>query len=209
MPPAHIDPSLDVLRAQLRAQHPGIVIYWIGDDAHQAGPSDHNPEEDGSVDAIDLMINSAFTTAEANGLVDVLTTVRDARLSYIIWRARIWNRRQGWRPYAGRNPHDDHVHISRNDVNEPSRAPWTIRRPTREITYMQLDVTLPALREGDDDAALPGYNMIGRIQAIVGAERDGVWGPNTTAKIAAWCKVPAATARTLTPNLYREIFGLG
>ncbi len=74
---------------------------------------------------------------------------------------------------------------------------------------MQLQVQIPELKQGDDDERLPGYNLIVRIQRIVGAKDDGAWGPKTTQAIAEWCDVPASSARTLTEGIYRKVFGAG
>ena len=83
-----------------------------------------------------------------------------------------------------------------------------ITTPVETRVTQQITGQVPLLRQGDDDAALTGYNLIGRIQAIVGAERDGVWGPLTTRAIAAWVKRPEKDCRSLSEQLYRDIFGL-
>lgn len=81
--------------------------------------------------------------------------------------------------------------------------------PPRKPTMQTITAKIPLLREGDDDARLDGYNMITRIQRIVGADDDGVWGPKTTAEIAAWCGIPVKDARTLTEDVARKVLGLG
>jgi hypothetical protein len=80
--------------------------------------------------------------------------------------------------------------------------------PPREVQTMKLSVTLPVLKQGDDDAKLPGYNMITRMQRIIGTDDDGKWGPATTQKIAEWCKLPTGQCRTLTEVVARKVFGL-
>lgn len=79
--------------------------------------------------------------------------------------------------------------------------------PGREITYMELTVKIPVLREGDRDDKIPGYNLIVRMQRIIGTDADGIWGPGTTTKVAEWCKLDKAKARTLTEDIYRKVFG--
>lgn len=81
--------------------------------------------------------------------------------------------------------------------------------PPRKVETMKLSVTLPVLKQGDDDAKLDGYNMITRVQRIVGADDDGIWGPATTQKIAEWCKLPVSSCRTLTETIARKVLGLG
>lgn len=80
--------------------------------------------------------------------------------------------------------------------------------PPRKVEILNFSVSLPALKEGDNDDNFPGYDRISRIQKIVGVTADGDWGPKTTAGIAAWCKVSTSAARTMTENLWREILGL-
>lgn len=93
--------------------------------------------------------------------------------------------------------------------SEAARFAAAIRLGGRKITIMELTVKVPQIRQGDRDDLLPGYNLISRMQAIVGADRDGVWGPATTAAIARWCKLDSAECRTLTEVVYRRVFGAG
>jgi hypothetical protein len=207
---AYIDPALGVLRTQLRLRYPGIVIYWIGDEDHQNSPSDHNPEADGSVDAIDLMIGTNFTRNQCDALVNILTERRDGRIQYLIWWGRIWKPSTGWRTYTGRNPHRDHLHVSRNDVNEASTARWNIDVLERTPAVFTLnDVQLPQIGEGDDDARLTGNNHITRIQRLcgfVGEDVDGIWGGLTTAAIERTADVPNGSR--MTETIYRKLYGL-
>jgi hypothetical protein len=80
--------------------------------------------------------------------------------------------------------------------------------PPREVEWKTMQVKMPVLKQGDDDARLDGYNRITRIQRIVGADDDGVWGPATTKAIAAWCGLPVAKCTTLSEDVYRKVFGL-
>jgi hypothetical protein len=93
-------------REQVNALAPGrskASDGTIGDTNHQNRNSDHNPA--GGCDAAKI--------------AQSLVASRDQRIKYIIWNRKIvasypaggqpaWT----WRPYAGRNPHDHHVHIS-------------------------------------------------------------------------------------------------
>lgn len=80
----------------------------------------------------------------------------------------------------------------------------TLRAETpRRVEWMQFMVTMPALRQGDDDAALPGYDRIKRIQrqaGFTGDEVDGVWGPRTTSRLGY---------SVMTEDGWRKLFGLG
>jgi hypothetical protein len=80
-------------------------------------------------------------------------------------------------------------------------------KPARVPVEMSLTVVIPQLKQGDDDNKLSGYNLIGRIQKITGAEPDGVWGPKTTAAIAKWMNEPASKCTVLNEHIYRNVFG--
>lgn len=132
----HLDKGLGTLKRQYEDAYPGIVIGTIGDTAHQNEPSDHNPEEDGSVDAIDPMIGPHFTTADAEREVDALVKSRDRRIAYIIWDRRIisstvspWK----WRRYTRSDPHTGHFHLSVNDKHETDGSPWKIAKKVVQV----------------------------------------------------------------------------
>jgi hypothetical protein len=106
--------------------------------------------------------------------------------------------------------------FTRNDpmhwevVGSPAEVAALARKittPVRTPVMQKITVSVPLLEQGDDDDELAGYNLIGRIQAIVGAKRDGAWGPLTTAAIAAWLKRPEKDCRVLSEQVYRDIFG--
>lgn len=80
--------------------------------------------------------------------------------------------------------------------------------PVRKVEWVRISVNMPVLKQGDDDAKMDGYNRITRIQRIVGADDDGIWGKGTTAAIAAWCKLPVAKCTSLTEDVARKVFGL-
>jgi hypothetical protein len=107
---ATLAPNLDRARTAIRAAFPGTIVYWIGDQAHAASRSDHNPDSRGIVHAIDVM--AAAGTAAAKAVVHCALSRVD--LQYVIHDRTIWSRNSGWapQPYTGSDPHTDHVHIS-------------------------------------------------------------------------------------------------
>jgi hypothetical protein len=110
-----VSPILVPLIAEVKAEHPGIVVGTIGDAAHQATKSDHDPDEWNFVCAADPMIGKAFTASEAEYLFQRLLALRDARIAYVIYNRRIFSRTvRPWkvRPYEGSDPHTGHVHVS-------------------------------------------------------------------------------------------------
>lgn len=91
---------------------------WIGDTRHQARPSDHNPDEQGIVRAIDID-RDLSGKAKPDLMPDLADQIRlcaksDKRISYIIFNGRIASSKKSWawRPYDGINKHNHHCHIS-------------------------------------------------------------------------------------------------
>lgn len=129
--------SLILLRAQIDALAPArsrASDGTIGDSAHAAHKSDHNPwvidGAVGVVTAIDIT-HDADGGCDAEQLVARLLESRDRRIKYIIWNHQIISAtKQPWQPraYPGTNPHTRHFHLS----VMPERAlydleyPWSI-----------------------------------------------------------------------------------
>jgi hypothetical protein len=92
---------------------------WIGDTRHSARPSDHNPDEQGIVRAIDID-RDLSGKAKPDLMPDLADQIRlcakrgDKRISYIIFNGKISSSKKGWawRPYSGINPHTKHCHVS-------------------------------------------------------------------------------------------------
>lgn len=81
---------------------------WLGDAAHAARQSEHNPDARGCVHATDVAVGG-IVVAE---LLDRL--IGDPRVWYVIYDERIWSRTHAWQPlpYTGTDPHTRHVHVS-------------------------------------------------------------------------------------------------
>ncbi len=91
---------------------------WIGDSRHSARKSDHNPDEQGWVRAIDID-RDLSGKAKPDLMPDVadqlrILAKRDKRISYIIFAGKIASSKSlwRWRTYKGINKHDHHCHIS-------------------------------------------------------------------------------------------------
>ena len=91
---------------------------WIGDTRHQARPSDHNPDEQGIVRAIDID-RDLSGKAKPDLMPDLADQIRlaartDKRIAYVIFNGRIASARMGfrWRKYKGSNLHLHHCHVS-------------------------------------------------------------------------------------------------
>ncbi|HEY2947437.1 MAG TPA: peptidoglycan-binding domain-containing protein [Micromonosporaceae bacterium] len=122
---AFLAPSLVQLRAETNATWPKRDKKsdgWIGDAAHQARKSDHNPDGRGCVHAIDVDRDGIDTRRL------VLEAIRDPRTNYVIFERKIYSRSRGFkaRAYTGSNPHMHHIHISilRTPAAETNVAAW-------------------------------------------------------------------------------------
>ena len=110
--PWYLAPSLAKLRAEVNDRWPNrskASDGTIGDRAHSARKSDHNPNARGSVNAIDI------TAKGINPNTLIYAAQRHPAVRYIIFDRQIMNRDIGAfkpRPYRGANPHTKHVHIS-------------------------------------------------------------------------------------------------
>jgi hypothetical protein len=116
--------SLNVLLEQLNNHAPHRDKKsdgGIGDPAHAARLSDHNP------------VNNVFYARDythdpeggldCHWLAEMLRRFRDPRIKYVIWNERIWNPAisQSWRPATG---HTEHLHLSVNRGNGDQAQPW-------------------------------------------------------------------------------------
>lgn len=111
-----LSPALVRLRLEVNALWPNrskASDGWIGDTAHSARKSDHNPDYSagGIVRAIDV------TNDGINVDKFVSCVIRDVRTRYVITRGRIWTRENGWQKYTGSNGHYHHVHVSVRSVS--------------------------------------------------------------------------------------------
>lgn len=104
----------------------------IGNAEHSARTSDHNPDLDGVVKAIDLT-HDPLHGFDSYAFADMLLKNKDPRIKYLISNKRIASGDAGpqawvWRKYTGANPHDHHCHISikKDAAHFDSVADWKI-----------------------------------------------------------------------------------
>jgi hypothetical protein len=108
----------------------------IGDERHQTTKSEHNPDANGVVRAMDITRDPAHGV-DARKLAEALVASRDTRILYLISNAQIVSsvvKPWIWRRYNGINPHRHHMHIS--VVPEPRRyddvRPWDLSALEKE-----------------------------------------------------------------------------
>lgn len=122
---------------------------WIGNEAHAAAVSDHNPDETGNVPIHDadhinevhaIDVDKDLRATDARGaftmdravrqIVEDHRAGRERRLRYVIFDGEIWSASWGWsaRAYTGANPHDQHAHFSGSydSAREADDSPWNI-----------------------------------------------------------------------------------
>jgi hypothetical protein len=94
---------------------------WVGDTRHAARLSDHNPDEQGWVRAIDIDADLFGAGVKPHIMPDFADQIRlackskaERRISYIIWDSKIASPILGWkwRKYTGINKHQHHMHVS-------------------------------------------------------------------------------------------------
>jgi len=173
-----VDKGLDVLFAQINAAAPGrskASDGSIGDAAHQATESEHNPEHpappgnpDNQVDAGDFTHDPAHG-ADMGMVSEAIRRSHDPRVAYVIFNRRIYSGNPGpapwtWRTYTGSNPHTKHMHVSVLDLTHDQTQPWQIG----------IDMTTPTPQ-------LPtGFNtnvqqLFGRMGALFGDQPTVGW----------------------------------
>ena len=134
---------MQVLTDQIKARHPGITIYGIGDDAHKTRISDHNEDDTAGVKAeqsdadnipehraIDVMLGSHFSAADATHFVaDLLRDPKNrTRLRYVIYDGNIYSAKNNFerKDYDEEDKHENHVHVSGQASDDANVEPWVL-----------------------------------------------------------------------------------
>lgn len=158
---------MEALRRNALSIWPGMIIFWIGDSAHQTTVSGHNPDDTPGVRAeladadskpevraLDFMVGPKFSIQDGWRLVNALINGTDTqRLFYVIYQSTIWRRATGFRPetYHG-SAHSGHVHVSGHSSDDENGSNWQ---------------SVLALNEEDNVAVDPGgYNASSILRAL-------------------------------------------
>lgn len=207
--------ALQVLTAEIRAVHPGTTVWSIGDEDHQNGYSDHNPNQNGVVCAIDVLGDHGLDLAD---FAHYLAAHPHPAIKYVIFARRIWSRAraaEGWRRYSGSNPHSTHVHVSVGvgpdgrstgpydntstwgiaDLDETPSKPSQPSNPSTPNWTDKLVSELPTIKQGSRGSAV--RRAQGLILAYGGAPAarlksaggiDGILGGGSTAAVKLFQK---------------------
>jgi len=207
---ARIAKSLDTLRTQVNAIAPGrskAADGWIGDAAHAATASDHNPNTASVVTALDLT-HDPKNGFDSWAFAEMLRVRRDSRIKYVISNGRIFSTTVSpwqWRPYTGANKHDRHAHVSvsaSNALYDDDKS-WDIAGPWKAEDTRPAAVIKPLLRKGS-----PYTADVTALQRKLGLTQDGVFGPKTEAAVKAFQKANGLTADGISGPYTREKLGL-
>ena len=153
--------SLETLRSQINELHPNrskISDGTIGDFLHAKVKSEHNPNSEGVVTALDLTHDPKHL--DCNWLAEVLTQSGDSRIWYVIWNRRIWE--GSWKAYKGANPHDKHLHLSvkQTKASYDNASKWNLSKKQGE-TFMvdqnMLNNLYTAVFDRQPDAGAKGW----------------------------------------------------
>lgn len=172
-------PALVTLSNQVNALAPKrskISDGTIGDPAHSARVSDHNPRPDGEVCARDFTHDPA--RFDAHRLAREVAASGDPRAKYTISNDRIWSRArasEGWRPYQPDNPrrnkHIKHAHISVQP--DSSGAPWALPMfGPNHTNSEELDMDENRLRQIVADEVNRAIAFLVKVIDTEGEERD-------------------------------------
>jgi hypothetical protein len=200
----YLAPSLAVLRAEINSRWPGrdkASDGSIGDAAHSASTSDHNPNSRGSVNAIDV---------DEDGVdfgVIFAAIKRHPSARYVIYERTLYHRLRGWKPeaYSGSNPHDHHFHLS---IDQTSAAEQDTR--SWGLITTAGGIMLPS--KGDKGEEVKYWqrmlNEAGQTVTV-----DGDYGTRTAASVAAWFKAYSGNTYTgeritswIAVHLQRQVF---
>lgn len=159
----------------------------IGDAAHQARNSDHNPQirqgAMGIVTALDVTHDPA-AGFDAGAFAESLREAKDSRIKYVIFNGRIFNSTASpwvWRERnKGPGDHSEHVHISVAEDPQlyDSTKSWPFQLPP--ASPGRVSAFPPKLQFGDKGPAVVN------LQNLLGIEADGVFGSETEKAVRAF-----------------------
>lgn len=174
--------SLEVLRDQINKLAPNrdkSSDGTIGDAAHRARKSDHNPDQFGVVRALDIT-NDPSHGVNAHDMARALVASRDPRIKYVISDGQIANANEGfrWKQYNGSNPHNKHFHVSvvGSDLAD-STEPWKGVALSETRSGGDAPIGWPTLRFGDNG------DTVEKLQKLIGVKADGDFGKDTLAAV--------------------------
>lgn len=196
---ARLAKALERFRAQVNVAYPGRSKKsdgWLGDAAHAARKSDHNPNRSGVVQAVDIT-HDPSSGCDAHKLAEIVRASGDPRIKYIISNRRIANSGKPWRKYTGSNPHTMHAHFSVSDSAKlyDDASDWPILPdaavPAPSVKPVPPAAHKPVLQLGSKGEAVKELQTLLKMPA---KDIDGDFGPKTRAALIAFQKKAKITA---------------
>lgn len=166
-----LNPALTAFRVAVNARFPARDTQSDGGyaDAAHGSNSQHQPDDDGTVDAFDQDVNTRASTVAAGTAVE-LRIIEALKLDFEhdphdrgqLWihQAEIANRDvDDWRErdYSGDNPHDKHVHWQSRQAREHDGRPWPLPRTDALLE----ELTMPTTAE-----------IVAALRPVIRAELD-------------------------------------
>ena len=171
----------------------------IGDPAHAARDSDHNPDASGDVLAADLTDDKAHG-CDADALADHLVAIHDQRVEYVIrngqraksYGSNAWT----WRTYTGVNAHASHTHISIHDTDAAKNdtSPWF---PTQGVDMTPDEVKAAVRAVLNEGTATGQTSWAGTSKATLAAIQANA---NRLAALPSATKIADAVVAKLPPS---------
>lgn len=130
------------LLAEVNKLYPGRIKAsdgTIGDEAHRLVKSEHNPDRNGVVRALDITI-PVSVNVDGMELAKKIIENRDACLWYVIVQGQIWEEGK-WSKYNGKDQHYGHLHVSLYDKPAlyDNTGPWLLKGENMKMTVGEMD----------------------------------------------------------------------
>jgi murein L,D-transpeptidase YcbB/YkuD len=191
--------SIVKLRDQINAAYPNrnkVSDGTVGDLAHRSRSSDHNPNSQGVVAAIDITHDAANGPS---GFDLRMKLIKDARCKYVIFNGLIWKARTGkWENYKGANPHKHHLHLSVKAELADADSDWvidgsaTVPEVSETHSILKIGSRGPEVKRLQEKLIELGYAIkadsiygnhtaaaVELFQSLRGLETDGIAGEKT------------------------------
>lgn len=182
---------------EVSSQFQGVQNWGIwGDANHKKSVSDHN-----TGDALDIGILGVDQGTQI--AQKLIKEAQDKNVKYIIWNKQIWNPSvsDSWRPYNGKNPHTDHVHVSfnrgSNGADNSDEVALSHNNPLN-IHYGDFTSKYGATKGSKD-----GGGNVGRFPDLntgIQAGKDLLFGPNYSGLTISQARNQWVSGNRNTPN---------
>lgn len=151
----------------------------LGDAAHAARKSDHNPDAAGWVRAGDVTHDPADGADVHAWIRHLIAGGPPGALKYAISsrggdprHSEIWTPARGWHPYTGANRHNRHCHISVKPGYEFARVDWRVRRaPAPTVPPAPVPAPAPTLEVPEMKALIVVDDRDGSIWSVTRDDR--------------------------------------